>query len=389
MNLHEYQAKALLARRGVATPKGVLVQNLSEAEAAVAEVGGPVWVVKAQVHAGGRGKAGGVKVAKTAADAVKAIREIMGMTLVTPQTGAAGKKVSKVYVEQGVDIARELYFSILLDRPVSRLMLVGSVAGGMDIEEVAANTPDKIIRVVVDPATGLQPFHCRKMAFALGLKGNEVKAAVTLMQGAYQAYHAFDAALIEINPLCVTKDGRVLALDAKMAIDDNALFRQPEVAKMRDEAEENAAEIRAQAASLNYVKLDGNIGCLVNGAGLAMATMDLIKFHGGEPANFLDVGGGAPKERVAEAFRIILEDPAVKGILVNIFAGINRCDLIANGVVAAAREVGLKLPLVARLEGTNVELGKKILAESGLDIISADGLTDAAEKIVAATRANA
>ena len=386
MNLHEYQAKALLAKYGVPVPKGGVILAANDIHRVVGEVGGPVWVVKAQIHAGGRGKGGGVKIAKTAADAEKAAQDILGMTLVTHQTGPTGKEVHRVYVEQGANIARELYFAVLLDRATSRVTLMGSTEGGMDIEEVAASTPEKIVRVSIDPVTGMQPFHARKMAFALGLKASELKTGVPLMLAAYKAYMDIDASLLEINPLAVTKEGNVVALDSKIVIDDNALFRQSAIAAMRDETEENHAELRAQRASINYVKLDGDIGCLVNGAGLAMATMDLIKSSGGEPANFLDVGGGAPKERVVEAFNIILEDPNVKGILVNIFAGINRCDIIAEGVVAATKDVQMKVPLVVRLEGTNVEEGRRILADSKLAIIAADGLADAAEKIVSATR---
>jgi succinyl-CoA synthetase beta subunit len=389
MNLHEYQAKALLARHGVPVPKGSVILSAADIERAVKEIPGPVWVVKAQIHAGGRGKGGGVKVVKSADDAVKAAKSILGMNLVTHQTGPAGKDVHRVYVEQGADIARELYFGILLDRATSRVTLMGSTEGGMDIEEVAEKTPDKIVRVGIDPVAGFQAYHGRKLGFALGLSGDALKSAQKLFQAAYNAYMAADASLVEINPLAVTKQGQVIALDAKIVIDDNGLFRQPEIAAMRDESEENAAELRAQRASINYVKLDGNIGCLVNGAGLAMATMDLIKHHGGEPANFLDVGGGAPKERVVEAFNIILDDPNVRGILVNIFAGINRCDIIAAGVVAATQEVNVNVPLVVRLEGTNVEQGRQILKDSKLSIIAADGLADAAEKIVAATREHA
>ena len=389
MNLHEYQAKALLARHGVPVPKGSVVLTPGEIERAVKEIAGPVWVVKAQIHAGGRGKGGGVKVLRSAEEAAKAARAIFGMKLVTHQTGPEGKEVHRIYVEQGADIARELYFGILLDRATGRVTLMGSTEGGMDIEDVAARSPEKILRVAIDPVAGMQPYHARKLGFGLGLKGDELKGAMKLFTATYDAYMAADASLIEINPLAVTKQGQVLALDAKIVIDDNALFRQPEIAAMRDETEENQAELRAQRASISYVKLDGNIGCLVNGAGLAMATMDLIKHHGGEPANFLDVGGGAPKERVVEAFNIILDDPNVRGILVNIFAGINRCDIIAEGVVAATREVNLKVPLVVRLEGTNVEQGRKILQDSHLSIIAAEGLADAAEKIVEATRGNA
>ncbi|MDA0653913.1 MAG: ADP-forming succinate--CoA ligase subunit beta [Proteobacteria bacterium] len=385
MNLHEYQAKQLLAGHGVPVPKGVVVLAAADAEAAAAALDGPVWVVKAQIHAGGRGKAGGVKVVKSAADAVKAARDILGMTLVTPQTGPGGKEVHRVYIEQGVAIDRELYLSVLVDRASKRVNMMASTEGGMDIEEVAAKTPDKILRVVIDPAVGIMPFHARKLAFGLGLKGGQVRAGVKLMIAAYNAFIATDASLVEINPLVVSGDD-VLAVDAKIVIDDNGLFRQQEIAALRDESEEDPSEILAQENSLNYIKLDGDIGCLVNGAGLAMATMDIIKFHGGDPANFLDVGGGAPKERVVEAFKIILRDPNVRGILVNIFAGINRCDVVAAGVVEAVKEVGITVPMVVRLEGTLVDEGRKILNDSGLAIIAATGLADAAEKIVAATR---
>ena len=388
MNLHEYQAKELLVRFGVSVPKGKVILVADDIDAAVDDLGGPVWVVKAQVHAGGRGKAGGVKVVRSADDAKKAARDILGMNLVTPQTGVGGKKVHRVYVEEGVTIDRELYLSILLDRATKRLTLMASTEGGMDIEEVAAKMPDKIIRASIDPASGISAFHARKLAFGLGLKGGQVKSATKLLLAAYKTYIGCDATLVEINPMVVSGD-EVIAVDAKMNIDDNSLFRQRDIAAMRDETEEDPAEIVAQQNDINYVKLDGDIGCLVNGAGLAMATMDIIKFHGGEPANFLDIGGGAPKERVVEAFKIILADPRVRGILMNIFAGINRCDVVAEGVVAAVREVGIKVPLVVRLEGTLVEEGKKILAESGLAVIPADGLTDSAKKIVAATRAAA
>ncbi len=386
MNVHEYQAKTLLARYGVVVPKGALVETAGDIDRVVAEVGGPVWVVKAQIHAGGRGKGGGVLVTKSAAEAGEAARKILGMTLVTPQTGAAGKEVHKVYIEQGVDIARELYLGLLIDRTTSRVTVMASTEGGMEIEEVAAESPEKIIRVTVDPVTGLQPYQCRTLAFGLGLKGPEASAAGKLMRAVYDAFVATDASLIEINPLAVTASGDVIALDAKANFDENSLFRHKDILEMRDPTEEDASEILAQENSLNYIKLDGDIGCLVNGAGLAMATMDIIKFHGGEPANFLDVGGGAPKDRVVQAFKIILADPNVRGILVNVFAGINRCDVIAEGVVAAAAEVGVTVPLVVRLEGTKVDEGRQILAASPLSIITADGLADAAEKIVTATR---
>ena len=389
MNIHEYQAKSLLAGFGVAVPSGALAERSADIARVVAEVGGPVWVVKAQIHAGGRGKGGGVIVTKSAADAEAAAEKILGMNLVTHQTGPEGKQVNKVYIEQGIDIARELYLSLLIDRTTSRVTLMASTEGGMDIEEVAAKTPEKILTVTVDPVTGLQPYNCRTLAFGMGLEGPQVRAATKLMMGLYKAFIATDASLMEINPLAVTGDGDVIALDAKANFDDNSLFRHKEISDLRDLTEEDASEILAQENELNYIKLDGDIGCLVNGAGLAMATMDIIKFHGGDPANFLDVGGGAPKDRVIQAFKIILSDPNVRGILVNVFAGINRCDVIAEGVVAAAAEIGVKVPLVVRLEGTKVEEGRKILADSPLSIITANGLADAAEKIVSATRGSA
>jgi len=386
MNIHEYQAKALLRQYGVAVPRGGVAYTDTEAEAVARELGGPVWVVKAQIHAGGRGKGGGVKVVRSL-DEVKAAAEAMiGMTLVTHQTGPAGREVKRVYVEEGCDIARELYLGMLIDRDAQRVVMMASTEGGVEIEEVAAKSPDKILKVSIDPATGMQPFHARKLAFGLGLEGKQVAAAVRFMSGLYQAFVNLDASVAEINPLVVTKGGELLALDAKMNFDDNALYRQPEVSKLRDEDEEDPTELEAARHSLNYVKLDGNIGCMVNGAGLAMATMDIIKLYGGEPANFLDVGGGATRERVTTAFKLILSDPNVEGILVNIFGGIMRCDVIAEGVVAAAREVSLHVPLVVRLEGTNVELGKKILKQSGLAIVSADNLADAAEKIVTSVK---
>ncbi len=386
MNIHEYQAKALLEQYGVAVPKGGVAYTVDEAAKVAAGLGGPVWVVKAQIHAGGRGKGGGVKVVKSL-DAVKdAAGAMLGMTLVTHQTGPQGKEVKRIYVEDGCDIARELYLGMLVDRETSRVAIMASTEGGMDIEAVAAKTPEKIHVIQVDPAAGIQAFHARKIAFALKLDGAQVKAASKFVIGVYRAFTENDASLLEINPLVVTGAGDVLALDAKMNFDDNALYRHKNVADLRDEDEEDPAEVKAQKHDLNYIKLDGSIGCMVNGAGLAMATMDIIKLHGGEPANFLDVGGGATRERVTEAFKIILSDANVEGILVNIFGGIMRCDVIAEGVVAAAREVSLNVPLVVRLEGTNVKLGKKILAESGLPIVSADDLGDAAGKIVKAVR---
>ena len=386
MNVHEYQAKSILARYGVAVPKGAVAAREDEIARAVGEIEGPVWVVKAQIHAGGRGKGGGVKACESAEQAIAAARGMMGMTLTTPQTGPEGKIVRKVYVEEGCDIARELYLGALVDRATSRVTIMASTEGGMEIEEVAAESPEKIRMAAVDPATGIQPHHARRVAFGLGLEGRQADAAARLVTGLYRAFDDTDASLIEINPLVVTGNGGVMALDAKMNFDDNALYRHADIADMRDESEEDPTELRAREHELSYIKLDGNIGCMVNGAGLAMATMDIVKLYGGEPANFLDVGGGATRERVTEAFKIILSDGNVAGILVNIFGGIMRCDTIAEGVVAAAREIGLDVPLVVRLEGTNVDLGKRILAESGLPIVSGDDLADAAEKIVAAVK---
>ena len=389
MNIHEYQAKDLLAKYGVSVPEGGIAFTPEEAESVARDLGGPVWVVKAQVHAGGRGKGGGIKVVRALDEAVDAARALLGMTLVTPQTGERGRLVRRVYIEQGCDIARELYLGLLVDRGSDRLVMMASTEGGMEIEEVAARTPEKILKVTIDPATGMMPFHARELAFGLGLKGKEVGAATALMIGAYMAFLDTDASLIEINPLVVTKDGAVVALDAKINFDDNALFRHQDIAALRDADEEDPAEREAAEHDLNYIKLDGSIGCLVNGAGLAMATMDIIKVHGCEPANFLDVGGDAPKERVREAFKIILSDPKVEAILVNIFGGIMRCDVIAEGIIAAAKEVHLEVPLVVRLEGTNVDLGKKLLAESGLAIVSADNLGDAARSVATAVKAAA
>ncbi len=382
MNIHEYQAKGLLAKFGVAVPKGGVAYTPKEAEKVAKELGGGVWVVKAQIHAGGRGKGGGVKVVKTVKDVADTAKKMIGMNLVTHQTGPEGKEVKRVYIEEGVDIGRELYLGALVDRATGRITMMASTEGGVEIEEVAAKTPEKILKVAIDPATGMQPFHARRLAFGLGLEGDQVKNAVRFMLALYDGFTALDASLAEINPLVVTKQGAVIALDAKMNFDDNALFRHKDILELRDEDEEDPAELEASKHDLNYIKLDGNIGCMVNGAGLAMATMDIIKLYGGSPANFLDVGGGATRERVTTAFKLILSDPNVEGILVNIFGGIMRCDVIAEGVVAAAREVSLHVPLVVRLEGTNVELGKKILNESGLAIVSADNLADAAEKIV-------
>ncbi len=386
MNIHEYQAKSLMSRYGVAVPRGAVAYTAEEAESAARNLGGAVWAVKAQIHAGGRGKGGGIKIAKSPDEVRDLAKKMIGMTLVTKQTGPAGREVKRIYVESGCEIDRELYLSLLVDRATARVTLMASTEGGMDIEEVAANRPEKIFRVSIDPATGLMPEHARRIAFGLGLKGGAVGSATKLVSALYKAFIDLDASLVENNPLVLTKGGEVLVLDAKMNFDDNALFRQKDVLELRDEDEEDPAEVEASRHGLNYIKLDGNIGCMVNGAGLAMATMDIIKLHGGAPANFLDVGGGATKERVTAAFKIILSDANVEGILVNIFGGIMRCDVIAEGVVAAAREIGLQVPLVVRLEGTNVELGKKILKESGLAITSADDLGDAAAKIVRAVK---
>ncbi len=386
MNIHEYQAKSLLRQYGVAVPDGGVAYTADEAVKVAENLGGPVYVVKAQIHAGGRGKGGGVKVVKSLDDVRTEAEKMIGMQLVTHQTGPEGKEVSRVYIEDGSDIARELYLGMLVDRATSRVTVMASTEGGMEIEEVAEKNPDAIKKVAIDPVTGLQPFHARKLAFALGLEGKQVNKAVKFMMAMYKAFTELDCAIVEINPLVVTGDGDVIALDAKINFDDNALYRHPDVEELRDETEEDPAELEATKHELNYVKLDGTIGCMVNGAGLAMSTMDIIKLYGGEPANFLDVGGGATKERVTTAFKLILSDANVEGILVNIFGGIMRCDVIAEGVIAAAKEVSLHVPLVVRLEGTNVELGKKILAESGLPIVAADDLADAAEKVVKAVK---
>ncbi|WP_455373712.1 ADP-forming succinate--CoA ligase subunit beta [Limibacillus halophilus] len=395
MNIHEYQAKSLLKKYGVPVPRGGVAFTPDEAEKAANDLGGPVWVVKSQIHAGGRGAGrfksdpdgkGGVRVVKSVAEVKDNAGKMLGETLVTKQTGEAGKEVKRLYIEEGCDIARELYLSLLIDRATSRVTVMASTEGGMEIEEVAAATPEKILKEAIDPTVGLMPYQARKIAFGLGLKGKQVGSAVKFLTAMYKAFTDLDASLVEVNPLVITGDDQVIALDAKMNFDDNALFRHADVAEMRDEDEEDPMELEAAKHELNYIKLDGAIGCMVNGAGLAMATMDIIKLYGGEPANFLDVGGGATKERVTAAFKIILSDENVEGILVNIFGGIMRCDVIAEGVVAAAREVSLHVPLVVRLEGTNVELGKKILEESGLPIVSADNLADAAEKVVKAVK---
>ena len=386
MNIHEYQAKDLLRKFGVSVPRGGVAYTADEAVKVAEELGGPVWVVKSQIHAGGRGKAGGVKLAKSIDEVKKFSSEMIGSNLVTHQTGPEGKEVTRVYVEEGCDIKRELYLGILVDRTSSRITIMASTEGGMDIEEVAANSPEKILKLSVDPVTGLQAHHSRRIGYGLGLEDGQVKSCIRFLDGMYRAFTELDASVVEINPLVVTGEGDVVALDAKMNFDDNALFRHENIAELRDETEEDPTELEATKYDLNYVKLDGNIGCMVNGAGLAMATMDIIKYYGGEPANFLDVGGGATRDRVTAAFKLILSDPNVEALLVNIFGGIMRCDVIAEGVVAAAREVSLSVPLCVRLAGTNVELGKRILEESGLPIIAADDLADAAEKAVMAAR---
>jgi succinyl-CoA synthetase beta subunit len=396
MNIHEYQAKELLARLGVPVPAGVAAMSVAEAAAAVDQLPGPLYVVKAQIHAGGRGKGkfkelgpdakGGVRLARTREEVEAAARDMLGNTLVTVQTGAEGKQVNRLYVTDGVDIAQEFYLALLVDRSTGRIAFVASTEGGMNIEDVAHDSPEKIHTLTIDPATGFMPHHGRAVAAALGLTGDLAKQAQKVAAKLYDAFVGTDAAQIEINPLAVTDDRQLLVLDAKVGFDSNAMYRHPDLAELRDETEEDPQELEASRHDLAYIKLDGNIGCMVNGAGLAMATMDIIKLNGAFPANFLDVGGGASKEKVTAAFKIILSDPAVKGILVNIFGGIMRCDIIANGIIAAAREVHLSVPLVVRLEGTNVEEGKRILGESGLDIIAADDLGDAARKIVAAVK---
>ncbi len=395
MNIHEYQAKQLLANFDVPVLGGAVAYTPAEAETVARSMDEPLFVVKSQIHAGGRGAgrfkgnetgAGGVRLANSPDEVRAHAGEMLGNTLVTRQTGPEGREVKRLYIEAGCDIDRELYLSMLVDRATGRPTVVASTEGGMAVEEVAEQTPEKIITVPIDPVTGLRPHHARTVAFGLGLEGRQIGIAVRLLSDLYRAFVALDASLIEINPLVVTGDGTLVALDAKMNFDDNALFRHPDVSDLRDIDEEDPAEIEAAQHELNYVKLDGNIGCMVNGAGLAMATMDIIKLYGEEPANFLDVGGGATKERVTAAFKIILSDPNVEGILVNIFGGIMRCDVVAEGVVAAAREVSLHVPLVVRLEGTNVDLGKAVMAESGLPIVAADNLADAAEKIVTAVR---
>ena len=396
MNIHEYQAKALLRSYGAPVSDGRIVLRAEEAKTAAGEMDGPLWVVKAQIHAGGRGKGtfkeaeagdkGGVRLAKSVEEAEAMAKQMLGRTLVTHQTGPAGKQVNRIYIEDGSDIARELYLALLVDRQTSRIAFVCSTEGGMDIEEVAAKTPEKILTFSVDPASGLSDFHGRRVAFALGLTGGQVKQCVALVKTLYRLFVDKDMEMLEINPLIVTPEGNLKCLDAKMGFDGNALYRHPDIMDLRDTTEEDPKELEASRFDLNYIALDGEIGCMVNGAGLAMATMDIIKLYGAEPANFLDVGGGATKEKVTEAFKIITSDPNVKGILVNIFGGIMRCDIIAEGIIAAVKEVGLKVPLVVRLEGTNVDKGKAIIAGSGLNVIAADNLSDAAEKIVKAVR---
>ncbi|OJY31947.1 MAG: succinate--CoA ligase subunit beta [Rhodobacterales bacterium 65-51] len=396
MNIHEYQAKALLRSYGAPVSDGRVVLKAEEAKTAAGELDGPLWVVKAQIHAGGRGKGkfkepeagekGGVRLAKSVEEAETLAKQMLGRTLVTHQTGPAGKQVNRIYIEAGSDISRELYLALLVDRQTSRISFVCSTEGGMDIEEVAASTPEKILSFSVDPASGLSDFHGRRLAFSLGLEGAQMKQMVALAKTLYKAFVEKDMEMLEINPLIVTPEGQIKVLDAKVSFDGNALYRHADIQALKDETEEDPKELAASKFDLNYIALDGEIGCMVNGAGLAMATMDIIKLYGAEPANFLDVGGGATKEKVTEAFKIITSDPNVKGILVNIFGGIMRCDVIAEGVIAAVKEVGLKVPLVVRLEGTNVELGKKIINESGLNVIAGDNLSDAAQKIVKAVK---
>jgi succinyl-CoA synthetase beta subunit len=386
MNIHEYQAKEVLRGFGVPVPKGKAAFSVEEAVAAAQELGGPVWVVKAQIHAGGRGKGGGVKVVKSIEDVRKQAENILGMTLVTHQTGPHGRLVKRLYIEDGSAIDRELYLSALVDRATSRIAFIVSTEGGMDIEEVAHKTPEKIHTFQIEPVAGYSSYVGNEIAVALGLKGDAAKQLGKVVKGLYDAFIAKDMSLLEINPLVLTKDGNIICLDAKLNFDDNSLYRHKDIQELRDLDEEDPAEVEASKYDLSYVKLDGEIGCMVNGAGLAMATMDIIKLYGSEPANFLDVGGGATKEKVTQAFKIIVSDPHVKGILVNIFGGIMKCDIIAEGIIAAAKEVSLNVPLVVRLEGTNVEKGKEILAKSGLAITSADNLADAAQKVVKAVR---
>ena len=383
MKIHEYQAKSVLARFGVPVPRGEVAFSASEVPDIVRRLGGPVTVVKAQIHAGGRGKGGGVKVARSMADAEALAKQILGMTLVTHQTGPEGKKVGRVLIEEGLEIDRELYLSLLVDRAAECPVVIASAAGGMDIEEVAAREPERILREPIAPGTGIVPFQARKLAFGMGLPAPAVGKFVKLLESVYRAFLETDASMIEINPLILTKGGDLLALDAKVSFDDNALYRHPELRELRDLAEEDPLEVEASKYALNYIRLDGNIGCMVNGAGLAMATMDIIRLAGGEPANFLDVGGGANAEQIKNAFRILMADTNVKAVLINIFGGILRCDILAAGVIAAVQELGVRVPIVIRMEGTNVEEGKQMLRESGLNFATADGMGDAAEKVVA------
>jgi len=382
MKIHEYQAKAILARHGVPVPRGEVTFDASDAAAIATRLGTPIVVVKAQIHAGGRGKGGGVKIAKSPSDATKLAQDMIGMTLVTHQTGPEGRVVGRVLIEEGLQMQRELYLSLLLDRAAGKPVMMASAAGGMDIEEVAAKTPEKIVKVYIEPGVGLVPFEARQLGFAIGLDGGQVNKFVKLATALYQAFVATDASLVEINPLVVTAAGDLLALDAKMNFDDNALYRHADIRELRDTAEEDPLEIEASKFSLNYIHLDGNIGCMVNGAGLAMATMDIIKIAGGEPANFLDVGGGANAEQIRNAFKILMSDKNVRAVLINIFGGILRCDVLAQGVIAAVRELGVPVPIVIRMEGTNVGEGKTLLKESGMNFTTADSMDEAAERVV-------
>src|SRR5712691_3790166 len=386
MKIHEYQAKAILARHGVPVPRGEVAFNSAEAGDIARRLGGSVVVVKAQIHAGGRGKGGGVKLAKSPDEAERLARDMIGMTLLTHQTGADGRVVSRVLVEEGLQMTRELYLSVVLDRASGKPVMMASAAGGMDIEEVAASAPEKIVKVYIEPGVGLVPFEARQLGFAIGLDGPQVNKAVALMTALYEAFVATDASLIEINPLVVTASGDLLALDAKMNFDDNSLYRHPDIRDLRDLGEEDPLEIEASKFSLNYIHLGGNIGCMVNGAGLAMATMDIIKLAGGEPANFLDVGGGANAEQIRNAFKILMSDPKVKPVLINIFGGILRCDVLAQGVIVAVKELGVTLPIVIRMEGTNVDEGKRLLKDSGMNFTTADSMGEAAKKVVALSR---
>jgi succinyl-CoA synthetase beta subunit len=386
MKIHEYQAKQILGRYGVAVPRGEVISRVEEARVAAERLGGGTVVVKAQIHAGGRGKGGGVKLARNSAEAEKVAGDILGMTLVTHQTGPEGRVVRKVLIEEGLDVARELYLGLVIDRAIGCPVFMASTEGGVEIEVVAAQHPEKILKESIDPGVGFQAFQARKLAFGLGLEGVQVTEAVKFFAALYRAFEGTDASLTEINPFVVTRDGRLLALDAKMNFDDNALFRHREIRELRDLDEEDPLEVKASNSGLNYIRLDGNVGCMVNGAGLAMATMDIIQYAGGRPANFLDVGGGASEEQVRKGFEIILGDPNVRAVLINIFGGIMRCDIVANGVVGAAKSLGIKVPVVVRLEGTNVELGQKILRESELNFTVANGMKDAAEKVVSLAR---